>query len=459
MTVTGIARLKKFSELCTTFRNDNAMIRIWGKVIAIDASGIRVAGLSRLAKMGDIVKFADTEKVCLAETISIHPGEIIVKLLGTAVAPHLGMQVEYIGVPKIRPSSAWLGRCVSALAEPVDGLGPLPQGKLNVSLQSEPIPATSRGSVREAIATGVRCIDIFTPLCFGQRIGIFAGSGVGKSTLLAMIARAPGFDVAVIALVGERGREVNEFIHEVLGDAMQKSILVVATGDEAPGMRKMAPQLATRLAEYFRDQGKRVLLIMDSVTRYAMAAREIALAAGEPPVSRGYPPSVFSELPQLLERSGPGAHDCGSITGVYSVLVDGDNHNEPVADAVRGILDGHIVLDREISNSGRFPAIDVLGSISRLAGKAWQPLDGKVAGEARHLINRFESSKDLRLLGSYQAGSDKELDHAIEVVPKLYSFLTQTSDAGPDMDCFTTLRQLTRPQRPSQAATASRPTS
>jgi flagellum-specific ATP synthase len=455
----GALRLRNFTLVANTMRGMNSPIKVFGKVISVDASGIRAAGLSRLARRGDIVKFRSGEKASIGEITSIDPEGVTVKPFSNEVAIQLDMAVEYVGEFTFQPSSTWLGRSISAFAEPVDDLGVLQQGPNSISIHNSPPPATNRTIVKDAIITGVRSVDIFTPLCFGQRIGIFAGSGVGKSTLLAMIARSPGFDVAVIALVGERGREVNEFIHEVLGETMKKSVLVVATGDEAPGMRKMAPLMATRLAEHFRDEGKRVLLIMDSVTRYAMAAREIALASGEAPVSRGYPPSVFSELPQLLERAGPGIDGRGSITGVYSVLVDGDNHNEPVSDAVRGILDGHIVLDREIANSGRFPAIDILASISRLANKAWQPVNGKLAGDARQLINRFENSKDLRLLGSYQHGGDKELDHAIEVVPKIYNFLTQAMNAKPDLESFASLAQLIKPPRLSQAAATSRPTS
>ncbi len=451
--------ITRFSESCSAIRLLKSPMQVFGRVASIDAAGIRVVGLSQLARLGDVVRFEAGGKSCFADIISIHPKHIVVKLLGNAVSVQLDMAVQFVGAPTFRPSMDWLGRCVSAMGNPIDGLGPLPEGLEDVGLQNDPLSANKRSFVKDGILTGVRCIDVFTPLCFGQRIGIFAGSGVGKSTLLAMIARSPGFDLAVIALVGERGREVNEFIHDVLGDALQKTVLVVATGDEAPGMRKMAPLLATRLAEFFRDKGNRVLLIMDSVTRYAMASREIALSAGEPPVSRGFPPSVFSELPQLLERSGPGLDNRSSITGVYSVLVDGDNHNEPVADAVRGILDGHIVLDREIANGGRFPAINVPESISRLAGKSWQGLNGKLAGEARQLINRFETSKDLRLLGGYQSGSDKELDHAIDVVPKLYSFLTQSASAPPDQEPFPMLQQIIRPQRPAQAASTPRATS
>jgi flagellum-specific ATP synthase len=451
--------LNLVSQLGQALRQTDRLVSVFGKVISVDVSGVRVAGLSRLARLGDFVRFESDGKFCLAETMKIEQSSITVKPFGTDVAAQLDMAVEYIGESYFRPCDHWLGRTISAFAEPIDDLGALPQGPVKISIHNAPPPATNRTQVNQAVKTGIRGIDIFAPLCFGQRIGIFAGSGVGKSTLLAMIARAPHFDVAVVALVGERGREVNEFIHDVLGDTMKKSVVVVATGDEAPGVRKMAPLLATGLAEYFREQGRKVLLIMDSVTRYAMAAREIALAAGEAPVSRGYPPSVFAELPQLLERAGPGISGEGSITGIYSILVDGDNHNEPISDAVRGILDGHIVLDREIANSGRFPAIDVLASISRLATKAWSPLDGKLAGEARQLINRFESSKDLRLLGGYQPGSDKELDHAIEVVARIYTFLTQSGQASPDMEPFSALGELMRSPRSNQAAATSRPTS
>jgi flagellum-specific ATP synthase len=458
-TSAATTRLKNFRKNMVALGPANKAIRIYGRVTSVDATGIRVSGLSRIARLGDIVKICEGDRTCLAETISVDQSSTTVKPLSFGVSAQLDMPVEYIGEMTFRPSNAWIGRVLSAVAEPLDGHGALDLGNVDVSLHNPPPAATNRAVIMEGITTGVRCIDIFTPLCFGQRIGIFAGSGVGKSTLLAMIARSEGFDVVVIALVGERGREVNEFIHEVLGEAIKKSVLIVATGDEAPGMRKMAPMLATRLAEFYRDQNKRVLLIMDSVTRFALAAREIALAAGEPPVARGYPPSVFSELPRLLERAGPGVDGIGSITGVYSVLVDGDNHNEPVADAVRGILDGHIVLDREISNSGRYPAIDVLSSISRLAPKAWKSMEGKLAGEARQLVNKFESSKDMRLLGSYQSGSDKEMDQAIEIVPKIYSYLTQTARSEPDVQPFTILAHILKPQRGNQAATNSRPTS
>jgi flagellum-specific ATP synthase len=451
--------LSALRDMARSMQRPQDSITVVGKVVGVDATGVRVVGLSRLLRLGDMVRFTQNAQSCLGETISVGRETALVKPLTANMPIHLDMPAQYVGALRFNPSMAWLGRSISALGAPIDGLGCLACGEEAVSLHAQPIPATTRGHVKDGVTTGVRVVDLFTPLCFGQRIGIFSGSGVGKSTLLAMIAKAEGFDVVVIALVGERGREVNEFIADTLGDTLQKSVLVVATGDEAPGLRKMAPLLATRLAEFFRDQGKRVLLIMDSVTRYAMAAREIALAAGEPPVSRGYPPSVFSDLPQLLERAGPGAEGQGSITGIYSVLVDGDNHNEPVADTVRGILDGHIVLDRDIANGGRYPAVNLLSSLSRLATKAWTPAQAKLSGEARQLISKYEGTKDFRLLGNYQTGGDKELDVAIEVVPKVYALLTQFGKSEPDADAFSALARLLKPPRPAQAATAVRTTS
>jgi flagellum-specific ATP synthase len=282
-----------------------------------------------------------------------------------------------------------------------------------------------RERVRDPVRTGVRAIDIFTPLCAGQRIGIFAGSGVGKSTLLAMLAKATGFDTVVIALVGERGREVREFLEDTLGASRANAVTVVATGDESPAMRRLAPRTAMTVAEHFRDRGESVLLIMDSVTRFAHAAREVALAAGEPAVARGYAPTVFSELPKLLERAGPGESGGGSITGIFSVLVDGDDHNDPVADNIRGTLDGHIVLDRAIADQGRYPAINLLSSVSRLSNHVWTPEQRGLALKLKAMIARFEDTRDLRLMGGYQPGQDADLDQAVHFVPRIYQAMNQ----------------------------------
>jgi flagellum-specific ATP synthase len=344
----------------------------------------------------------------------------------------------------IAPSEAWRGRVINALAEPIDGLGDLGSGPEERALLASPPKSMERGRVDQPIHTGIKAIDVFTPLCFGQRLGIFAGSGVGKSTLLSMLALSTQFDTTVVALVGERGREVQEFISETLGNALAKSVVVVSTSDEPAARRKLVPLTATTIAESFRDKGHNVLLVMDSVTRYAHALREIALASAEPPVARGYPPSVFGKLPQLLERAGPGAVNSGSITAFYAVLVDGDNHNEPVADSIRGILDGHIVLDRAIAASGRYPAIDLLASISRLADKSWKAEEGKIAKDMKKLVSRYEDTKDLRALGGYQPGGDPELDRAVAFVPKLYAALHQSQQDELCADAFATVARHTR---------------
>jgi len=308
--------------------------------------------------------------------------------------------------------------------------------------------ALRRGRVDRGLRTGVDVIDIFTPLCFGQRIGIFAGSGVGKSTLLAMMTRAADFDTVVLALTGERGREVREMLEETMVGHLDKTITVVATGDESPMMRRLAPNTATAIAEYFRDLGQNVLLIVDSVTRFAHAAREVAIAAEEPPVSRGYPPSVFSQLPRLLERAGPGSADSGgSITGIYSVLVDGDDHNDPVSDTIRGTLDGHIVLDRTIAALGRFPAVDVPGSVSRLAKHNWTAEQRKLVSQLRSMVARFEETRDLRAIGAYQKGHDGILDQAVDLVPRIYDALQQSPETPRSDDPYQKLAAALRGEK------------
>ncbi len=429
----GLVRLAKVSAAA---RLPFAFARVSGKVAAITPSGITVAGLSPWLKLGDLVSLATHGDAVLAEVIRLEAGEALVKPLAQQEEVALGAAAVPLGPLHFRPHASWKGRLLNALGEPADGGPPLPQGTEAVTLSQEAPAAMSRGVISEKVTTGVRVVDVFTPLCFGQRIGIFAGSGVGKSTLLAMLSRASGFDMVVIALVGERGREVREFVEKVLGDAARNAILVVATGDESPMMRKLAPQLATAIAEYFRDQGQKVLLIMDSVTRYAHACRDIAMAAGEPPVARGFPPSVFSSLPGLLERAGPGPEGQGSITGIYAVLVDGDDHNDPVADTIRGTLDGHIVLSRAIGEQGRYPAVDVQASLSRLAPIAWTAAERAAANDLRRLVARYEDSRDLRALGGYQPGQDEELDRALLLVPRLYGALIQPGDAPPSVDAF-----------------------
>jgi flagellum-specific ATP synthase len=301
-----------------------------------------------------------------------------------------------------------------------------------------------RQLIAEPLATGVRAIDAFTTLGKGQRVGIFAGSGVGKSTLLGMVARRTEADVNVIALIGERGREVREFVHDTLGEeGLARSVVVAATGDQAAMTRVKAAAAALAIAEHFRDEGKDVLLMMDSVTRVAMAQREIGLAVGEPPTTRGYTPSVFALLPRLLERAGPGA--AGTITGIFTVLVDGDDMNEPVGDAVRGILDGHIVLSRKLAHAGHFPAIDVLQSVSRVMNRVVPPEAQAASDEGRGLLAAYHEIEDLLRVGAYERGQDLRADRALDANPALTGFLRQSVAEPPDPDPTATLQRVLQP--------------
>ncbi len=407
-----------------------------GQVHAVSSSVIVVEGLSRWLKLGALVEIETAHGPKLAEVIRLERDFAHAKPFEANAAIGLGAKAYPRQPLLFYPTESWKGRVINALGRPVDGGEALDRGDVAVGISNAPPIAMSRQIASKGIATGVRVIDAFTPLCLGQRIGVFAGSGVGKSTLLSMLSQSRAFDVLVISLVGERGREVREFIDHTLGQAAASAITVVSTGDESPMMRRMAPMLATSVAEYFRGCGQHVLLIMDSVTRYAHACREVALAAGEPPVARGYPPSVFSQLPQLLERAGPGVVGQGTITGIYSVLVDGDDHNDPVADAVRGTLDGHIVLNRAIAELGRYPAVDVLGSLSRLSGRVLSEDQVKATSDMKRLIARFEETRDLRAMGGYVAGADGELDRAIEMVPRLYRLLSQSHSDQRSVDAF-----------------------
>ena len=347
-----------------------------------------------------------------------------------AVAPFARMVFEGVAAAQVRPSAAWLGRVIDAFADPIDGGPPLPLGPDPRPVRAGPPSAHNRGRVGAKLDLGVRALDIFAPLCRGQRMGIFAGSGVGKSVLMSMLARGADADVVVIGLIGERGREVKEFVEDTLGEAgRRRAVVVVATSDEPAARRRLAAELACATAEHFRDQGKDVLLMLDSITRFAMAGREIGLAAGEPPTTKGYTPSVFADLPRLLERAGPGAAGSGgSITGLFTVLVDGDDHNEPIADAARGILDGHIVMDRRIAERGRFPAIDVLKSVSRLLPMCHSDAQNASLREAKRLMATYADMEELIRIGAYKAGADPEIDRAIAKRPALDALLSQQRD-------------------------------
>jgi flagellum-specific ATP synthase len=392
-------------------------------------------------KLGECIEFDSGSKGQLGEVVRIDERAVTVKPFDTAMKVGLGTAARRRGFLTISPDPSWKGRIINALGMPIDDAGSLPQGERAVLSDREPPAAMRRQRARTPLKTGVRVIDFFAPLCAGQRIGIFAGSGIGKSTLLAMLARSSGFDSAVVALVGERGREVRDFLEDALREKSMNAVTVVATGDESPMMRRLAPKTAMCIAEEFRDRGENVLLVLDSVTRFAHAARDVALAAGEPPVSRGYTPSVFSELPRFLERAGPGEEGSGSITGVFSVLVDGDDHNDPVADNIRGTLDGHIVLDRAIADQGRFPAVNMLTSVSRLARAACTPEQWSVVTKIRAMIARYEDTRDLRLIGGYRQGSDPDLDKAIQLVPKIYDVMRQSPDSTMSEDAFQEVAQ------------------
>ncbi len=341
----------------------------------------------------------------------------------------LGSRVEVVqSEASVKPNPRWLGRVINALAEPIDGKGPLGTGPDRYTLRRQAPPAHSRQRVGGKVDLGVRTLNTFVTCCRGQRMGIFSASGVGKSVLLSMMARYTSSDVTVIGLVGERGREVQEFLQDNLGtEGMKRSIVVVATSDESALMRRQAAYLTLTCAEYLRDQGLNVLCMIDSVTRFAMAQREIGLSAGEPPTSKGYTPSVFSELPRLLERAGPGV-DEGSITGLFTVLVEGDDHDEPVADAVRGILDGHIVMERSIAERGRYPAINVLRSISRTMPNCNTETENDLVSRARTLMATYSDMEDMIRLGAYRRGSDPQIDEAIDYHDQLERFLAQNID-------------------------------
>ena len=356
-----------------------------------------------------------------------------------AVGARAEIRIEPQG-SAVRPTRAWLGRVVDAFGEPIDGKGPLPQGLAAYPLRAAPPAAHARARVGERLDLGVRAMNVFTTCCRGQRLGVFAGSGVGKSVLLSMLAKNADCDAVVVGLIGERGREVREFIEETLGEeGLKRAIVIVATSDEPALKRRQAAYMTMAIAEFLRDQDLEVLCLMDSITRFAMAQREIGLAAGEPPTTKGYTPTVFTELPKLLERAGPGpvrpdGTRAGPITGLFTVLVDGDDHNEPIADAVRGILDGHIVMERAIAERGRFPAINVLKSISRTMPACQEPHEREVVAQARQTLSAYANMEELIRIGAYRAGADPLIDRAIQLNPALEAFLGQDADEASTLE-------------------------
>ncbi|MFQ5773267.1 MAG: flagellar protein export ATPase FliI [Kiloniellaceae bacterium] len=401
--------------------------RLYGRVGGVLGMLVEVAGLERELSVGErcnVLARGGASVQC--EVIGFRQGRALLLPFGSLDGVGLGCKAEVVKAePLIWPTEAWLGRVVNALCEPIDGKGPLPSGPVPGALRRRPPPAHRRQRVGGKIDLGVRALNTFLTCCRGQRMGIFSGSGVGKSVLLSMLARYSTSDVIVIGLIGERGREVQEWLEDDLGaEGLARSVVVVATSDEPPLMRRQAANLTLAIAEYFRDLGKDVICLIDSITRFAMAMREIGLAAGEPPTSKGYTPSVFGQLPQLLERAGPG-EDGGSITGLFTVLVEGDDHNEPIADAVRGILDGQIVLDRAIAERNRYPAINVLRSISRTMPDCNTEAENALVNRARVLLSTYEDMAELIRIGAYKKGSDATIDEAIHYQPQLEAFLSQ----------------------------------
>jgi flagellum-specific ATP synthase len=408
--------------------------RRWGRVTGVNGMLLELGGMPREVTVGSRCEVATQERRRIAcEIVGFRGGKALAMPFTALDGIGLGCRVELAtGTPVIYPDESWLGRVVNAMGEPIDGKGPLFRGRTAYPLRASPPPAHARQRVQGKVDLGVRAINTFLTCCRGQRIGIFSGSGVGKSTLMSMFARNTAADVTVIGLVGERGREVQEFIADDLGaEGLARSIVVVSTSDESPLMRRQAAYLTLAIAEFLRDSERDVLCLIDSVTRFATAQREIGLAAGEPPTTKGYTPTVFAELPKLMERAGPGLGR-GSITGLFSVLVDGDDTNEPVADALRSILDGHIVLDRVIAERGRYPAINVLRSLSRMMPQCNTADEAAMIAEARGHIAIYEEMAELIRLGAYKRGSDPKVDEAIRLYPALEAFLAQKKDECAD---------------------------
>ena len=411
--------------------------QVYGRVTSIVGLLVEVGGLQGSLSIGDhcLLRGRDDIQV-LCEVVGFRNERALLLPFGPLGGIGLGCSAEIGSTdPSIYPHKAWLGRVINAFGEPVDGKGPLNTGEEAYPIHRQPPHAHSRRRVSDKIDLGVRAINTFLTCCRGQRMGIFSGSGIGKSTILSMMASRTDAEVSVIGLIGERGREAREFVEDYLGEeGLARSVVILASSDEPPLIRRQAAYVMMATAEYFRDQNSDVLCLMDSITRFAMAQREISLSAGEPPASKGYTPSVFAELPKLLERAGPGTEGQGTITGLFSVLVEGDDHNEPISDAVRGILDGHIVLDREIAERGRYPAINVLRSISRVMPDCNTEAQNALVTRAKKIINTYEDMAELIRLGAYRAGSDPDVDLAIQYYPKLEAFLGQSKTEACDLE-------------------------
>jgi flagellum-specific ATP synthase len=420
-------------------------VEIYGRVVGVRGLMVEVAGPIHAMSVGArVIIETGNRRAIPCEVVGFTGANALLMPFAPLEGVRRGCKALVTSVAAaVRPCSAWLGRVVNAMGEPIDGKGPLTLGPAPYPFRAAPPPAHSRQRVGSALDLGVRSLNTFVTCCRGQRMGVFAGSGVGKSVMLSMIARNVKADISVIGLIGERGREVQEFLQDDLGEAgLARSVVVVSTSDEPALMRRQAAYLTLAIAEFFRDEGKDVLALMDSVTRFAMAQREIGLSAGEPPTAKGYTPTVFTELPRLLERAGPGREQ-GTITGIFTVLVDGDDHNEPVADAVRSILDGHIVMERAIAERGRYPAINVLKSVSRTMPKAADPQFLPVITHAKRVMATYADMEELIRLGAYRAGSSPEVDEAIALHQPLETFLGQGKEESTSLaEGYTRLEQI-----------------
>lgn len=419
---------------------------VYGRVTKVLGLLVEIAGFGHDLSVGSMVHLRPApDKDVPCEVVGFRDNRALLLPFGALEGIGLGcIAVVQSTRPVVFPSEKWLGRVINALGQPIDGQGALRLGVIPIPLKNTAPPAHARTRVGEKLDLGVRAVNTFTTVCKGQRMGIFAGSGVGKSVLLSMMAKYTEAEVTVIGLVGERGREVQEFLEDDLGpDGLARSVVIVATGDEPALMRRQAAYMTLAVAEYFRKQGKQVLCMMDSVTRFAMAQREIGLSAGEPPTTKGYPPTTFGELARLLERAGPGVAGEGAITGLFTVLVEGDDHNEPISDSVRGIVDGHIVMERAIADRGRYPAINVLKSVSRSLPAAFTPEQNAIFRKSKQLISSYENMAELIKLGAYRKGSDIQVDEAIMLYGDIEEFLTQNKGDHSTIDeSFTRLADI-----------------
>jgi flagellum-specific ATP synthase len=433
-----------------------ADFQLFGRVTKILGMLVEIGGIEKELAIGDRCNLAPKGVEPIpCEVVGFREGRALVMPFKPLDRVGLGCRAEVTPAqPAVYPSMQWLGRVINSFGEPVDGKGPLMTGEEHMLLRNKPPAAHDRKRLGDKLDLGVRAINTFLSTVRGQRMGIFSGSGVGKSVLMSMLARYTEADVSVIGLIGERGREVQEFLEDELGpEGLKKSVVIVSTSDESPLMRRQGAYLTLAVAEYFRDQGKQVLCMIDSITRFAMAQREIGLSAGEPPTSKGYPPTTFSELAKLLERAGPGKKGQGDITGYFSVLVEGDDHNEPISDAVRGIIDGHVVLERGIADRGRYPAINILRSISRSMPRCLTPEQAQLVQRAREIMSTYEDMAELIRLGAYRRGSDPKVDEAILVYPKIEAFLAQKPNEKTSLDAgYTQLAQALGMAPPAPAA-------